>query len=115
MANHVLDGATVNVYYAITIGVGIAIAIGLWLLKKWGLILFFLNNAFGACLIIFNMALVQKETLLLVGCKNYDGLVGGYRTMQAVALVLLFLLTIWGLAYRRHFNTQILINAEPIK
>jgi hypothetical protein len=112
MANHIITGLPVDVHYVIHIGLGIAIAIGLWRLKKWAALLFLFYNMIGAGLILINLVLIQKETLLLAGWKDYDGLLHGFRMMQAIALVIIFLLTVWLLAYRRHFSTKTLTEAE---
>lgn len=104
--NFLLQGFIFQAYYLVVISVGIVIAIGLFLLKRWAFFLFLIKNIFYICMFTFNSLFVKKDMLLKLGWKNVENLLGLYRATMMIGIFFCVAFIGWIFFYRKYYFTQ---------
>ena len=103
LCNYVLQGAIFRIYYIFIIGLGIAVSIGLFLLKKWAFVIFLIEQVFFLLVAIYNILFTERNALLRAGWKDSEHLLPGYKVLMCVAIFLGIALIVWASCYRKYF------------
>ncbi len=102
--NFIIQEPFEQLYLTFFIGLGIAVSIGLFFLKRWSYIVFLVTRALEILLGILNILLTKRNTLLQAGWDNSDLLLPIFKSGIFIAILMEVALIIWIVCYRRYFT-----------